>query len=93
MTLETVKKKILYFLEGIWLPIHANLSGIHHLLRGHKVRWFEDADLWNAHLGWIWCHNCKDTEKDDNNQHNDLVIGGFFISIELTSYCRCFADF
>ncbi len=74
------RRKVVYFLEGIWLPIHANLSGLYHLLRGHKTRWFRDSDLEIAHLGWIYCYNCPDCDFiDDNDEHNDLIIWGFYL--------------
>lgn len=73
---RSIKDRIVYFFEGIWLPIHANMCGLHHLIRGHKVTWFKDPDLWIAHLGWIYCRNCADTEEDENG-HADLVIWGF----------------
>jgi hypothetical protein len=48
--------------EGLWLPINARLHALWHLVRGHKVRWYADPDLWTGHLGWIECVDCPDTK-------------------------------
>jgi len=66
--------RLVYFLEGVWLPINANLCGLYHLIRGHNVEWFKDPDLWGGHLGWIYCTHCPDTEESET----DLVIWGFY---------------
>lgn len=57
--------RLTYFLHGRWLPIRAVCIAIHHIARGHRISWFRDGDLWNAHLGWIWCNECADCEGAD----------------------------
>lgn len=71
------KRKLWYYIDGIWLPISAQLIGLHHLIRGHHTVWFKDPDLWNAHLGWVYCYRCADTTDQDGV--NDLVIWGFYL--------------
>jgi hypothetical protein len=64
--------RLAYLLEGVYLPIRANLLGLYHLIRGHNVQWFRDPDPWCGHLGWIYCTECADIDSK-----SDLVIWGF----------------
>lgn len=72
-------KRLARALEGAWLPIAGRLHGAWHLIRGHKVRWYHESDLWIGHLGWIYCEGCPDTgsyEEDPDSDGRGLYIWG-----------------
>lgn len=45
-----------------WWAIQARAIGLYHLLRGHDLRWREDANPWCGNFGFIVCHDCPDTD-------------------------------
>lgn len=51
-----------WYLEGVWLPIHARFVGMSHWVRGHDLRWRENAEWWIGEFGWIECHDCPDCD-------------------------------
>lgn len=60
-----LRRGILWNLEGAWIPVHAQGVAFWHLIRGHRVSWFNDPDLWNGHLGFICCTECRDCNGED----------------------------
>jgi hypothetical protein len=41
--------------------IQARASGLWHLVRGHRLHWRDNVDLWTGCTGDIWCEQCPDT--------------------------------
>lgn len=49
--------------------LEARCSGLSHLLRGHKLHWRDDVDLWLGCTGAIWCEGCPDTSDGKSSLH------------------------
>lgn len=43
------------------LGVEARIHGLWHLVRGHKLHWRDDIELWYGITGDIWCDECPDT--------------------------------
>ncbi len=51
--------------------VQARFDGLWHLLRGHRLHWRDDVDLWSGGTGDIWCEACPDSS---DGRPRDVVI-------------------
>jgi hypothetical protein len=58
---------------GPWLSLQAHSSAVWHWLRGHKVHFIGDLELWCGCWGDVWCEECPDTAIEDG-KHVGLSI-------------------
>lgn len=58
---RAVVSKLWNWLCCVGYGVQARRDGLWHLVRGHRLRWRADVDLWSGHTGCIICEACPDT--------------------------------
>jgi hypothetical protein len=54
--------------------IQARWEALGHLVRGHKLHWRYEPDLFGGCLGDIYCENCPDSSIGDDGEHCGIIF-------------------